>query len=230
MEQEIELVDTPMLNPKERSDGQSICGAQYKDGNVCRRRPVTGRNRCARHGGKSAVGINSGQYKTGKYSKYLPARLLEKYDTASNDPDLLSLKDEIALVDSRLADLLTKIDTGDSASIFKRLHAAWKEYKNATPETQSERLAEVGKLISLAYKEEGIWDDIHKTLDQRNRLVSSERKRYVEMSMMITADRAAMLIAQVAHIVKENVKDKNELRTITASLTGLLSIPANQGD
>ena len=89
--------------------GKKICGRKLrgKDGRTCQKYEMVGRNGCELHGGKSLRGADSGTYRTGKYSKYLPAHLLEKYHEASNDPDLLSLHSGIALVDTRLADLLT---------------------------------------------------------------------------------------------------------------------------
>ena len=52
----------------------------------------------------------AGSFKTGFYSKYLPKRLLKLYASAMNDPELLNLRDEIALIDVRLMDLVSQAD------------------------------------------------------------------------------------------------------------------------
>ena len=209
---------------------KKVCGSQLrkKPGRFCQRPPMKGRTRCRIHGGKSLRGAESPSYKTGRHSKYMPEGLLDKYHEASNDPALLSLHSDIALVDTRLADLLTKIDTGESGSLYKRLKVSWKNVRETKDDAAREvALSEHGSLLGLAIKEELVWDDIHKMLDQRNRLVSSERKRYVEMSQVITADRAVMLFAQVAEAIKETVTDKDELRKLTTVLGNLLNCPGS---
>ena len=48
-------------------------------------------------------------FKTGRYSKYLPDRLVERYEEALNDVELMRLDDEIALVDTKLQDVLERL-------------------------------------------------------------------------------------------------------------------------
>ena len=72
----------------------------------CRAKVMLGRTTCYHHGGKSLVGPAVNTYRSGRHSRYLPVRMAAKYQEAEHDPELLSLRDEIALVDARLADLL----------------------------------------------------------------------------------------------------------------------------
>lgn len=48
----------------------TACKAKTRTGTRCKRRPSSGRNRCALHGGKSLVGGGHPNYKHGYYSKY----------------------------------------------------------------------------------------------------------------------------------------------------------------
>lgn len=53
-----------------------------------------------KHGGLTPNGVNSPHFKTGRFSKYLPAHLKDDYEKAASDPELLSLRDDIALYES----------------------------------------------------------------------------------------------------------------------------------
>jgi hypothetical protein len=95
----------------------------------CRAKVMMGRNTCYHHGGKSLVGPAVNTYRHGRHSKFLPVRMAAKYQEAQGDPDLLSLRSEIALVDARLADLLSRVDTGESGSLWLALRRAYRAFK-----------------------------------------------------------------------------------------------------
>jgi hypothetical protein len=108
------------------------CGAKTKhDGTPCERSPVRGRTRCRVHGGKTLVGSASPTYRTGRYSKYVPERLRERYEAAEDDAELLSLRGEIALTDARLLDLLARVNTGESGQLWAELRRAYREFPDS---------------------------------------------------------------------------------------------------
>ena len=78
---------------------------------------------CYTHGGNSRAGIASGTFKTGKYSKYLPARLVGKYEEAAADPELLALRDDVALLDTRIVTVVSALNTGESQEAWTSLFA-----------------------------------------------------------------------------------------------------------
>ena len=83
------------------------CKAKTKQtGKRCKRSPTPGREVCRLHGGATPRGIDSPHFKHGRYSKAMPDRLIEKYETARNDPDLITMRDDIALIDTRIMDQL----------------------------------------------------------------------------------------------------------------------------
>src|SRR5262245_15056422 len=71
---------TPRPCPARSKRPQQPCGANA----------MHGRSLCYHHGGRRLVGPASGQYRTGRYSDYLPVRMAEKYHHALRDPQLLS--------------------------------------------------------------------------------------------------------------------------------------------
>lgn len=75
------------------------CGAKTRAGKVCQGQAMAN-GRCRMHGGSTPQGMASVHYKHGRYSKALAGTLLDRFEQSLNDPDLLALEAEIALVDA----------------------------------------------------------------------------------------------------------------------------------
>jgi hypothetical protein len=97
----------------------------------CRLPAVTGMEVCRFHGGLTPRGPVSPHFKSGKYSKFLPTRMLARYREAERDPELTSLRSELALVDARLMDLLTRVHSGESGVVWLALRTAHRAFKVA---------------------------------------------------------------------------------------------------
>jgi hypothetical protein len=157
------------------------CAAKCKaTGDQCRRRAVKGKRVCTVHGGLTPVGSASPHYKSGRYSRHLPARLSERYSEAQTDKRLLELRDEIALVDTRLADLLPRVD--DASDDYP------------------------------------IWHEVFAAIDQRRRLVESERRRMVEAGQMLSVEQAMLMIGALTDIARQHITDTQALAAIAADV------------
>jgi hypothetical protein len=100
--------------PAGQNRGDGMCGAKTRNGSPCKRSPVTGRTRCKLHGGLSPCGAAHYRFRDGrrsKYLKHLSRHLGRAYQTALTDPKLLSLRDEVALLDARACQLLELLKT-----------------------------------------------------------------------------------------------------------------------
>ena len=79
------------------------CRAKSKQsGERCKRHATvsTGRGLCHIHGGAPKTGVNPDkpvQITHGRYSKSVPADIAERYEYFKTDPDILSLKPDVAL-------------------------------------------------------------------------------------------------------------------------------------
>lgn len=200
-----------------------VCGAKTRQGTPCQRAPMPN-GRCYLHGGKSLIGAASPTFKTGRYSKYLPSHLAQRYEEARTDRELLALRDEIALLDARLGELLDRIGTGESASRWQDAQKAFSELKKARVTSDAKLFVEaMDNLDNALYAEDdyALWDEIASLLDLRKRLVESERKRLVEMQSMITSERAMVLLATVVDIIRNHVRDRNALAAISADFRKL---------
>lgn len=161
-----------------------VCGAKTRSGGTCKRAPMTN-GRCNLHGGKTPNGIALPQTKTGRYSKYLPTELLDNYQAALADSELLSVRDEIALVDAKIGQIL------------------------ALPKEQLKDLE--------------AFTNVYDLIEQRRRLVETERKRLVDMQQMITTEQAMLLVGALIGIIKARVHDRDTLAAIQSDVNGLLA-------
>lgn len=201
------------------------CTARSKrSGEQCRKDAILGSTKCHIHGGKSLVGASSPTFKTGRYSRYLPERLLGRYQEAQADGELLVLREDVALVDTRLADLLGRIDTGESAKRWDEAQKAFIKLRGAHRDTNAKMLWEAMCELEEALisgNDYGAWSEITSTLDLRKRLVESERKRLVDMQQMITSERAMVLLATVVDIIQTHVTDRSILSAISTEFRKL---------
>jgi hypothetical protein len=186
--------------------------------------------RCKLHGGLTPSGSASPQFKTGRYSKVLPARLASRYQEALTDGALLELREEISLVDARLSDLISRVDSGESGEVWRLLRTMFAEFSKARsagkiPE-MTQALSDIEALIVRGLADYSAWQDISQALEQRRKLVESERKRLVEMQQMITTEQAMILMAAIVDTIRRHVSDTSALAAISADITKLITVEA----
>lgn len=208
------------------------CGAKTRAGGRCQQHALPN-GRCRFHGGKSLGGIASPTFKTGRYSKYLPTRLLERYQASADDPELLALRHDIALVDARLADVLARVDTVESGALWKRLQATHAALVLAQAKDNAQELttglSELGLLIGRGLGDWATWEEIGRLVEQRRRLVESETKRLVAGHQVLRLDEANLLILALAQAVRNHVADHGTLNAINAEFARLLGRQAPAG-
>lgn len=154
--------------------------------------------RCRMHGGSTPTGMALPQTTHGRYSKNLPTRLAERYEAALKDPDLLALRDEIALTDADIARLLAQVEEDEPEHKTKTAREDWQ------------------------LNQRRIRTNIHELIENRRRLVETERKRLVDLQQMMTAEQAMTLLAAVEAIVRKHV-DRDTLAHISADIARLVA-------
>ena len=145
----------------------------------------------------------------------LPKPLEPAYLKALRDPEILSLEQEIALIDTRLQQLVAKIGQNDDwesvGTLYQRLVAAI----NASD--SNALTAAMNDLKDLAFfnvDANHAWSKVIALTDRRRALVESERKRLVEQHMFLTREEAHQYSVAILEIVTRNVRDKQTLSNI----------------
>jgi hypothetical protein len=122
------------------------CQAKAKStGKQCRRHAVISRQVCRVHGGATPRGIASPQFKTGRHSRDLPSQLSKRYREALTDTELLSLRDDIALIDARVTELLETLE--DNPSAWKAITELL-ETRRRLVDSERRRLADLQQMMT----------------------------------------------------------------------------------
>jgi hypothetical protein len=196
----------------------AICGRKTKDGTPCQRAPLRkGSGACRLHGGASPRGLAHWAWRHGRYARSLPAGLAEAYARSRADPDLISLRDEIAVVDARLSALFNDLPAG--APDWAALQTAWDSMVRAQGAndtmTATAHRAACQALMNEGSRGASLWAEVYAVLDLRRRLADSERRRLEALCANIPADRVLTLVAALATSVRTHVTDPEALQAIS---------------
>jgi hypothetical protein len=202
------------------------CGAKKRNGQPCQQWPIKGRTRCRLHGGKSRMGPGSGRFVHGRYSTFLPSHLAAHYEAAAHDPQLLELRRDISLVDARIADLLQRVDTGESGAIWRQTQAVmWRFTREQTKgnlDAMPSAVAQVQRLITQGAADHAAWREVGELIEQRRKLCDSENKRLMQAHESLTSEQAMTFLAQVVAAIQRHVPDKAVLSAIAQDMQALV--------
>lgn len=205
------------------------CTAKSKRSGVrCKRYAMKGKKVCAMHGGKTPVGADLPQFIHGRYSKYLPDQLVTVYHSALRDKDLQSMNDEIALIDTRLATMLAR--AAGAAIDFRRwirardLFRSFRENTNRRRERAAIRaLDKLGILLEEPVTDDGAWTDISELIEQRRKIVDTERRRLLDEDQVVSVERLMILVAAIVDIVRRNVVSREERAAVSNEVRRLVT-------
>lgn len=211
------------------------CTAHSKrTGEPCQGKAVKGRTTCRMHNGNAKRGLALPQTKDGRYSKYLPTRLLERYAQQATDPALLSLREEITLLDARLADVLRRVDTGESGQLWNGARATYKLLTQAMRDGDAAatriQLADLDAYLGRGVADWAAWSEIHKLLNQRKALVESERKALLDAHNAMTVDQGMVMVEALIQAVRAHVRDPKALQGISTDLGRILGRAPDRRD
>lgn len=167
---------------------------------------MRGMSVCYMHGGVSTnFGAGSPTYKHGRYSKVLPERLAARYDAARANPDLLSLRDDLATCESRLAELFARLDSGESGATWRALGQALADFETAralgNALASQLALAQMHTLIRQGASDDAAWEDIRAMWDMRCKLTFTETKTLHLLQQMITAEQLSVYMGVITDAI-----------------------------
>jgi len=178
------------------------------------------------HSGSAPAGIASATYKTGRYSRAMPVSLKRSYEAARSDPDLLSLVDEVALVQARLRELIERVRDGGAAKRQPEFEATWAALKSATRRRDPVALAAAierhGALIEDMGRDDTLWTEIRETLRLAAILMNQEARRRVEMGDYVRTSVTLELFMELLRVVRAQVQDPVALRAIQQSMKQII--------
>ena len=214
---------------KGRQPGKVYC---HGNGDTCGRFPCKGRATCSKHGGTAKVGADSHKYKGKGFSKHMPKRLGQLFDEAMLDEDFLNQRKRIAQMAARCDELWQRIEGEERCANWSEAKKLWAQMWDANAGLVTARKAgdagEISRLTTLAETikksleemlgvgagEQFQWEEFRKALETTRRLIESERRREVESQQVISMSLVAVLVDRLSDVVRRNVTNKAELRSI----------------
>jgi hypothetical protein len=194
------------------------CGAKTKRNGPCKQ-PAMPNGKCWLHGGKSPRGLAHPRTTHGRYSKDLPTRLAGRFEDALNDPQLGMLQSELALLDTRIGEMITGLDTEQYGSLWGEVAQARNNIKRAMETGKGRTLEDaynhLDSIVESAQSDIETWDKIFELIEQRRKLVDSERKRQMDLQQVITTEQSMLLVTTLIRAVTEHVTDKRQLAAIS---------------
>jgi hypothetical protein len=151
----------------------------------------------------------------------LPSGLADHFRDFLKDPDILSLRGDIALMLTNLQRQISGLE-GDSLDWRKRLLSTWREMLNArklgTEEGSAKAAAALNKLgqqIQQGAAAGETWRDIEATIGRTSRLKDQELTHIERQHMLLTAEQAMGMLALIGDT---NHRAFDEIETSSASL------------
>lgn len=200
-----------------------ICGARNSDHYPCGKSPLEN-GRCKFHFGNAPRGIAHYRFKDGRRSKYMPEKLLPAFQAAMDDPELLSLNEDIATLDSLINQEAGRIESGDPSAILEEAKTLWQSLWKATQRGDKEAVNRFRARLE-AKLEEGASDfsAIGRMLgfmEQKRKAAATEAKRRELMGAVIPIEHASERMRLLGRIVREEVHDRDTLARIANRWAG----------
>lgn len=220
----------PSETPIEGLCGAKIANSIEKFGKVmyCEHKKVHGRTRCKYHGGSSPRGVEHPRFRGRGYSLDIPSQLGEKVLRALDDPDLISLGHEIALLDGRIGSIFENMTNLESETAFDVMREAIYDIERAIVEDDIDKAMESirkgKKAIKAKNAERDGWSEIYGVIKERRQLVDTERKREEMLQGTMTARQMATFIAALQTAILEEVHDEHTRKRLALRLQFLLGL------
>mgnify|MGYP001793570199 FL=1 len=192
-------------------------GTVKATGEQCKKYAIAGTKYCRSHtrGRPFQKGTLNPAFKHGRFSTHLPTRMLETYEEAASDPELLELKSAIALTQSRIVDLIKRADTGESGYLWDKLAELKEQFLKAqAPDTQHLILNQMFDLIGTGQHDSHAWREVFDLVEKQRRLTDSEAKRLERMGQYITYEQGVVLITRLLAVIRNHVTDQAVLNAI----------------
>jgi hypothetical protein len=213
-----------------------VCGAQRQNrdrGECCHKIPLDGRDRCKQHGGASP----GRPIIHGRRSKYLPARLLERVEDGLNDTNLISLGEDVALMDALISEECENLGEDKPAELWKKARTLFAVYSGKKddddPKERAAGTAAYWELKETLENGNGIYERIARIVtltEQKRKLSESELKRLVAAKQFVSVQELTIFVARLQALISETVKEPSERAKLAAGIIGMFRDSTRAGN
>jgi hypothetical protein len=211
------------------------CGRQLRGTDpprYCLESPLRGRDACKFHSGRARRGVEHPRFKNGDRSRYykdLPKEWRAGYQAALADPDLTSLRGELAVQTEMVAQLLRRLSAADVPA-WGRAAETLADVKAAVASKDADRfraaLAAHEQVIlagaDAAASQKEVREELLEAIGQKTRTAAAEWKRMAGLKTLVTVEQALLLWRALLTAAKEIVTDPVQLQRLQERALKLL--------
>lgn len=202
------------------------------DDRQCGQYAMQGRRFCQLHGGKSLIGPDSAQFRHGlaslnrKRFSSIGSKLLTRIEELREDPDLFDLRDDAAYMTALIDSRAEAAAEGFSVELLKKMQQAYATAKRAYRSGDTEAFADafdaLGGILEEGGDEARATDEVVELISKRVALVEAEQRVTHAKAYTLEVDQAYSLVMQVVGVVKQSVRNADELAAIKTGIQKLL--------
>lgn len=161
---------------------------------------------------------------SGRHSKHLTQTLAAKYQEARNDPELMAHRDDLALIEARIEQLLERtLGKKERPEAWAVLRQKMGELTEAAHGNNTQEIMKVSIQIDKIFDDVEhdylAWNQIFGLMEERRKIGESEQKRLIAMKQMIKVEDATKLIAQLLAVLKKHLLEGRSPKEIWASIS-----------
>jgi len=149
------------------------------------------------------------------------------YTDAMQDPQLVALQDDIALVDTRIQELITQIDRGHQpAQLWARALEGIGALRSAMEDEEEDRiesqLVSLERVLALGAEPSGVWQQILEAEEQKRKLAETDSRIHERRGHVLAIEHVMIVARALLVAVRENVPDRGALGRIQARFIEIL--------
>lgn len=210
-------------DPKEPGALCPVCGTER---GRCTHRVRQEGLRCRNHGREAPRGPAAGNWRHGRYSKYINTDLGERYDEARTNPELLSLQDDLAMIEARLTELFDELRgmrSEESITTWQKAKNTYRRMKRAIDEQDGATVIAAMEVLDGVF-EEGrspvrIWDEILELMNKKRIMAETQSRIVTRERLVISVEEFNVLVARTIGIIKQHVSDRAAIAAIVREFT-----------
>ena len=206
--------------------GQRVCGAklQGRPGEVCGVTSIDKDNgRCNKHGGGSLRGVSSPSFRTGLRSKYASGRLATRLSESLQDSELISIRDDVALADTRIKDMLEILSEGGlGPAEWAQLRGQVRRLRQALemPDDDQRKpsrdeimaiLKDIEDIATRGVEEGRAWSSVLDLAERHAKLAEAERRRMIDAGQMLSLEKLLAIQAAFVEIIRSEIGDQPQV-------------------
>ena len=187
------------------------CGATTRGGGSCRQ-AVARSGRCREHAGKTPDRLASPGARPDRRSRDAPTHLLDRYQQALEDPELLSIRRDVALLEVLFGDRLAAWEAAqagpDSHDVAEQVEYVAEHLPTWDWTRVENELRSLAEAVDQRRSEGLLLDEIRDLMDQRARLAAQEHRRMLDLGQVLTVEQITILASAIGSVVRDLIPDE----------------------